>query len=254
MTTRPPLHFTQLKEIDKSPAHYKHVEEYGVAVTAAMNLSSLVHGFTFGEPLDDFTVFQGARRGNPWKHFKEDNADKTIVTEAEWVRAQIISKILLNDPVTGPLLTEDGDREQMITWKVGDRECAGTPDLFTATGVLADLKVTPLASPRQFPWHVRKMLWHAQPVWYLDGLESCGKCVSDVYLVAVAPKPPHLPVAYHFSERTIELGRKTWRRLFDRLLGCEAEDFWPGYATEPVTLDLEESDFVLEIEGEEVTL
>jgi len=111
-----------------------------------------------------------------------------------------------------------------------------------------------MLNPLKFPWHARKMGWAIQAVWYLDGLEATGETVSDAYLIAVDPKPPHLCVAYYLTERTIELGRKSWRTLFEKLLVCEKSNEWPGYAQSFVPLDLDDEEFELTIQGEAVEM
>jgi len=246
-----PVHWSQLRHMRESPATYLHHLTDPITATTAMRFGSLVHALVLGKAPRSFVVFDKPRRGNAWKDFKGSHDGLEIVTADEWERASNAADAVKTDAVCGPLLKQ-GVRESTIEWEVAGRTCAGTPDL--NGGILVDLKVTPMLNPLKFPWHARKMGWAIQAVWYLDGLEATGETVSDAYLIAVDPKPPHLCVAYYLTERTIELGRKSWRTLFEKLLVCEKSNEWPGYAQSFVPLDLDDEEFELTIQGEAVEM
>jgi len=235
-----PLHWSQLKEMAESPAHYRYRLDHPIEPTPVMKFGSLVHAMVLNKAPRSFVVYEG-KRGNSklYTKFKADHAGLEIVTADEWERASNCADAVKADPVCGPLL-KSGLREQQIEWVVDSRQCSGTPDV--SGTLLVDLKVTAMA-PRRFPWHCRKMLWHAQLAWYMNGLDlQETPPVSNVYIITVPPKPPHIPVAYYLTERTLETGATIWRSLFDKLMQCEKDDQWPGYAQDVVALDLDEID------------
>jgi hypothetical protein len=60
------IHFSRLKLMALSPAHFKAAEELNEE-TPARRMGSLVHALVLG---GDLIVFDGARTGNAWKSFK----------------------------------------------------------------------------------------------------------------------------------------------------------------------------------------
>ncbi len=247
-----PLHWSHLRHFAESPAHYRYYLDHPVVATPAMKFGSLVHKLVLGVAPQSFVVYDGHRRGNAWKEFKEQHEGVEIVTAAEWRRASECADAIKSDPVTGPLV-RDGLREHRMEWSVAGRPCAGTPDLNGRD--VNDLKISAVVSPDRFKWHCRRMLWHAQLAWYADGVHSAqGQPPEKCHIIVCAPKPPFVPVAYRLSEETLRQGHETWLSLFHGLRTCEESDQWPGYAQEPVELDLDASELDLIIDGEEVTL
>lgn len=245
------LHWSDLKYMADCPAVYKYRRDNGVAVTAAMRFGSLVHLIVLGKSIKDFAVYEGDRRGKAWTDFKEAHPDVEIYTQDEWDRAEECAKAVLADPICGTLV-RSGIKEHQIEWDLGGRACAGTPDI--NGDILLDLKVTPMAAPHRIEWHARKMLWHAQLAWYKHGIEKKGVVIENVYLLAVTPKPPYLPVAYRLSQDTLDYGMNQWWALFERLRMCEVSNEWPGYAQAILPLDIQERELSLIIDGEDFEL
>lgn len=246
--TLKPLHWSGLRHIAKSPAHYRYYLDHGVTVTAAMRFGSLVHAMVLGATRA-FVVYPEARRGNVWKDFQAAHEGVEIVTAEEWQRASDCAFAVKANPNAAVLLKSL--RERKLAWTFAGRECAGTVDL--CGDVLSDLKVTD-ADPARFPWHALRMGWPAQLTWYEQGvIESGGARPSALSLIAVEPKPPHVVQVYDLTERAAELGRRHWRLLFERLRVCEETDTWPGYCEGIMPLDAPEQ-CELTIDGEEVTL
>lgn len=246
-----PLRWSNLRHMAESPAHYQYHLTHPIEPTPAMKFGSLVHALVLGVAPNSFVVYDGQRRGNAWTEFKEAHSGVEIVTADEWARASDCADAVKSDPVCGKLI-RSGLKEHRLTWSMSGRDCAGTPDI--NGNVLVDLKVTPMTNPNRLPWHARKMLWHGQLAWYLNGATIIGEAVKDVYLIAVTPKPPHICVAYGLTPDTLELGHKQWRLLFERLQVCEASDQWPGYSQDVIPLDMDDDELSLVIEGEEVEI
>ena len=247
-----PLRWSDLRYISESPAHYLHNLDNPMVPTAAMRLGSLVHALVLGVAPNSFIVYEGQRRGNAWKEFKEEHSQVEIVTSDEWERACRCADAVKADPICGPLL-QSGLKEHRLEWEVAGRKCAGTPDL--NGDILVDLKVTQMANPTRLPWHARKMMWHGQVAWYSDAVETLGGTMDGHYLLAVTPKAPHLCVAYQLTDETLELGRRLWHSLFERLRTCEESNQYPGYAQDVIPLDIQDDeDLTLTIGGEEVDL
>jgi len=67
--TFPPdeLHFSQLKRMGRSPAHFRAGILHPSASTPAQSFGSLVHVLVLG---GEFVLFEGKRAGSPWAAFK----------------------------------------------------------------------------------------------------------------------------------------------------------------------------------------
>jgi hypothetical protein len=235
----------------RSPAHYREALLHGVVETAAMRLGSLVHFLVLGGHRR-FVRYDGQRRGKEWAAFEAEHAgpDVTILTATEWDPAEPMAEAVRNDPIAAPLLS--GLAEGTVRWKLSGRDCRGSPDIFGRVQV--DLKTTPDASPGWFTRHAMKLGYCAQAAWYADGCEAAGLAKRErVSIIAVEKKPPYAPTVFDLSERALDLGRRTYRLLFERLLACEASDQWPAYAQGPLLLDPPE-DLTLQIEGEEIAV
>lgn len=63
----PELHFSDLKRMARSPAHFRAGILEPRASTPAQNFGAMVHAIVLG---GDLIVFDGARSGNPWAAFK----------------------------------------------------------------------------------------------------------------------------------------------------------------------------------------
>lgn len=243
----PELHFTQLKMMAKSPAHYRAYLDEGFEATAAMNRGTLVHAILLG---GDYVVYPKERRGNEWKAFAEENASKLIVTQKEYDVAARAAEAVLEDRVAAPLLKGDHERE----WKAAmyGRPCAGRIDV-SGMGFTVDLKTTTDAEPHRFKNQALRMGYHAQLAWYADARRALGELPGDLWIIGVEMKAPFAVTVLRVTERCAEEGRKALRLWIERLHECEQSNEWPGYVQSAVDLDIVE-DSGLIIDGESVSL
>jgi hypothetical protein len=100
--TRPPVSFSALKRIAQSPAHYL-AGLHGTYDSPAMRLGRLVHQMVLGGPPP--LVWEGERRGNAWKSFRELHGAADIVTSSEVELATRIADAVASCPVARPYLT-----------------------------------------------------------------------------------------------------------------------------------------------------
>lgn len=251
-----PVHFSTLKHFGRSPAHYLSALALGVTETKAMRVGTLVHAETFEQ--DGPLVYEGERRGNAWKAFKEENPGVEIVTRAEADRAREITdalrlSVLAHHTASGLL---SGRIEQTIEWPLLGRACQGTPDVVGTDSdglFLTDLKTTADAHPAHFQRFALKMGYHAQLAWYMDGVRLAG--LGDPrrgFIVAVEQKPPYVVTCFELTAEALEMGRRQYRLWMEQLLVCEASGIWPGYCQSIVPLDAPDEETELLIDGETV--
>lgn len=123
--------------------------------------------------------------------------------------------------------------QQTLVWRdmETDLVCKGRPDacaLDDAGSILMDLKVTREACQNVYP---RKCvsLWHPQQLaWYAAGYEEHGVHVTERWILAVHPEPPHEVTAYRMSD---DLNAWADRVVYERhqtYAHCVAQDWWPA--------------------------
>jgi hypothetical protein len=248
-----PVHFSLLKSMSSSPMHYKHAVENDRAETLALRLGRAVDALLFGTC--GVVGFDGARRGPEWKAFAEANAGAICLNKTELAQVRGMAATLEANDEAMRLLAA-GERQRTLKWKIGGRQCEGTPDVFTKDN-LVELKTCRSSHPMRFVWDGRRMAYHAQLAWYREALLQCGLASpAFTYIVAVESKAPHPVTVFELTDRALDEGNRTWRLWFERLRASEESDAWPPYAESIVPFDVpeEESGFSLRIGGEEVEI
>lgn len=263
------VHFSDLKQIAKSPAHYKWRCEHPMQPTRDMLIGSAVNARVLGRsPRKPLLVWRNSpsRAGNAYKAYKASNPHADILTGTEWNESEPIADAVLSDPVAAEILGRplhkagtiprdpDGSvsYEVPLTWTDNGIPCATTGIDIVGPGYLADLKVVHNAEPEYLQRHALRMGWHAQLVWYRGGLlaqeseypgsasilEALDKL--QLHLLCVESSPPHCVTVLTLSPEVIEAGEKCVRAWMERLKVCADSDSWPGYVQSPVVWALPE--------------
>ena len=77
------VHFSELKQMARSPAHYAHACEHAKDPSRAMTVGAVGDAIVFGTP-DRIAIYPGpTRRGKEWDAFKALNPGKTIAIQSE---------------------------------------------------------------------------------------------------------------------------------------------------------------------------
>jgi len=238
------LHFSTLKHMARSPAHYREACLTPFEATAAMRLGTLVHKIVLG---GDYIIFPGERRGKDWDEFRYQNQTKDIFTYSELVRAKSAALAVANDPVAAKWLV--GKHEQSMTWHTLGYPCKGTLDVL-GEDFVCDLKTTSNTEPTVLTHHARKLWYHAQLAWYLGGARANGHQVRKAALVCVEMEAPHPVTVVRVQPRSLRQGLDVIRSWIERLDACVATNTWPGYVDSEIDLDVEETRLL--IDGEEL--
>src|SRR3990167_1343068 len=245
-----PVHFSDLKAMALSPLHYAYNVEHKRAETKALRLGNAVDALCFGTC--GVVGFDGQRRGKEWQAFAAANAGAICLNKTEYEQVAGMSDALQRHHEALDLLS--GERQKLLEWSINGRQCAGTPDAFTA-GRIAELKTCRSAHPDRFVWDARRLGYAAQISWYMEGLLQSGRPRPDTaFIVAVESIAPHPVTVFVLTDRALDQGNRTWRLWFELLRACEESDAWPAYAEQAVPFDVPEEDNSLSllIGGEEV--
>lgn len=240
------IHISRLRLMAKSAAHYAY--GYGETETYAMERGEAVHSLILNEGRRIVSWEKGRpRRGKDYAAFAAANPGALILTDSEGAKARAMAESVLRCPEAVRVL--QGQREKQRAWKIGGRDCAGTPDV-VGSSYVTELKTCPSSNPDRFTWHSLKLGYHAQLAWYLDGLVLSGVAgVENAYVVAVEAAAPYPVTVLCLTARALEQGRRLYRTWWERLQVCEEADEWPAYAQGVVALDVPDEEQELDFSG-----
>jgi exodeoxyribonuclease VIII len=229
------VNYSTLKELARSPLHYRYRVENQRSQTKAMFRGSAAHTAIL-EPIEfmrRYVVFDGKRRaGKAWEAFEQDNADKTILKEDEFNEA-----LAMRDAVRAcaPAMEylRRGKHEATLVWVDPETGvlCKGRPDFITDSNVIVDVKTTRNPEPFWFSRDVARLQYHVQCAFYADGLAALTGCDPAAAIIAVESAPPHDVAAYRAPDaEVLGPGRDAYRSMLQRLCECRREGRWPGIA------------------------
>lgn len=233
--------FSSLKHLLKSPAHYKAAKESPRESTDAMRLGRCVH-LAVLEPerfAREVTVWEGGRRfGKEWEAFKSaaESAGQEILTLDEQAECRRIA-----DAVRELSLFAGGMAEVTLTWshKVVEGfalKCKARLDY--VADCIFDLKLTRCSAPKAFCRQAYDLGIHIQAAMYQDAYAAVTGKRLPYFVVAVEREQPHVVTVFRVPESVIDAGRGEYDRLLATLALCRQRNEWPGYASEPVDLEL----------------
>jgi len=251
-----PLRFGHLSKFARSAAHYLEARSRDAAgieaPTAAMEKGSAFHAVLTGTR--EVVRYPGkVRSGKQWEAFQLEHADKLILTSSAYEQVMGMVEAVWSDPVAAQLLNAPGlVYEQTLRPELHGFACRATPDVRSADCII-ELKSSATTEPELFQRHAGRMLYHAQLAFYLQACAAAGIAVKrDAYIIAVEASAPHPVVVHQLTERALDMGERSIRLWVERLRGCIAADYYPGYTQSVVAWDIEE-DLELEYGDDDAT-
>ena len=235
-----PIHFSTLKKMALSPAHYRACEAEPFEATRAMRLGTIAHHIVLGpsnvKPLVRWR--DGERKGSAWKAFAEANDGAEIVTDTEWEEAEPMAAAVMANEHARRLI--EGSRTEVpMSWTSGGIPCATRGMDVVGPRHMADLKFTSCAEPAAFMRHATKLLYPQQMGFYQEGCEQNRIDVSGgIFLIAVESKVPYPVTVLRMTDPVLAHGRKSIALWIERLRSCLESDFWPGYTQAVLDFEL----------------
>jgi hypothetical protein len=242
-----PVRFSDLKQLARSPAHYRDAIENPRKPTAEMDLGAVAHRLLLGPRHGDpaLVIWHGGRRyGKTWDAFQAEHADQVIVTVKDHLAAARIAGAVRADETASAILL-GASVEMPHTWTESGVKCEtrGIDVYKPARGEpgfsIWELKTTTNVEPEKLKRHAMTMLWPAQLEWYRGGLEATGHgpC-REAGIIAVEVERPHVVTCLTLSPALLAWARKSLTLWIERLRVCVADDHWPGFAQREVDFDL----------------
>lgn len=233
------LNMSRLKEMKRSPLHYRHALTHP-KMSGALTLGTATHVAVL-EPERFLTEFanwdrktkggnSAPRNGQWWDAFLNANTGKTILTEDEWTHAHDIAAVVRADALAMQYLSA-GEPEVSFEWNIDGRPCKGRVDWLTqieGVPTIVGLKTTRDCRHFAFGSQAAKLGYHLQFSWYHDGYERIRNNKPKLVEIVVESAAPHAVAVYRIPDDIIEQGRDEYIQLLEQLANCEASDEWPG--------------------------
>lgn len=250
-TARQALNYSGLRELLKSPLHYRQYLDSPREETKALRVGSATHalalqgaeayaaGFAIAPDVDKRT--KDGREA--WAAFASENSGKTILTaeEGETVRAVALAArdAMVALGIVGIFA------EHMLTADYNGVPIKAAIDLVARDRdgnlVLVDLKTTEDASPRGFLNSVRSYRYNLQAHVYRTVYALAGAMEGPIpprFLFLAVEKESLATAWYEIGPGLAAYAIEDFERgvkLYDE---CRALDSWPGYSQDPQVLDI----------------
>jgi len=245
----PGCSITRLKELRRSPQHYRH-RLLHPKETAPLSLGRAAHCAVLEpERFDrDHAVWGrrtksgnlGPRNGKVWDAFKADNSGKSIITADEHAEVVAIQTAVRGNRDAMRYLAS-GDPEVTLQWYVLDHLCKGRVDwLTTVEGepILVGLKTSRDCRLYQFGSQAAHLGYHLQWAFYRDGYSTVTGKLPKVVEIVVESEAPHAVVVYVIPDEILQQGFEEYMALLEQLDECNRNKSWPGPAVGEQILSL----------------
>lgn len=235
------LNISRLKEIKRSPQHYRY-RLTNPHTTEAMTLGVATHVACL-EPErfeSDFAVWSrktesgkcAPRNGKAWDEFRAhaESCAYTVITADEAAEAKAIAAAVRTNADAMRYLAT-GDPEVTIEATMHGRPCRGRVDWLTTIDgnpYLVGLKTARDCRHFAFGNQAARLGYHIQWAWYLDLLRTVKDEDIGVVEIVVENTPPYAVAVYRIGPDIIEQGRDDYLALLTTLTDCESRDIWPG--------------------------
>lgn len=214
----------------KSIAHWRHKNYKDSPV---LDLGSAVHAMVL-EP-EKSLIVRGpeTRRGNEWKHAKEEaeSQGKLLLTEADFDQAQRMAEAIMMTPRAARMFNDkDCLKEQSIITK-----CKHTgltlkcrPDALLPEKAVIDIKTTQDASPRGFAKSVRGYGYDLQAWFYLY---ACAEFSPQTFgFVCVEKEPPYVVSMHVLDQEYLRWAKGQVLMTLDEIKRAQdSKDFSTGW-------------------------
>jgi hypothetical protein len=227
------LHFSELKEFSRSPAHYRYACEHPRSISREMTVGAVFDALVLGGRT--VALYPGkVRNGREWNAYQADHLHDVICIESEHREAMSMAKSVQRDQVAMSLL-EGGEKQRVLQWDWCGVPCAaglsgkrGGLDVLHEDDIV-DLKATHTANPDEWMRHAWRQHYHSQLSFYRTGAAAIGRIIKRAFLIGVESSPPHCVTCLEFSEGDLDAGEKQCRLWIEKYKACEEANAWPGY-------------------------
>ena len=249
---------SELKQIMKSPLHYKHWKENPQEDTPALLFGRACHKYVL-ETYDFYNEFAVApicdrrtKEGKEiWNKFVAESDGKDVITQEQFEQIDAMRNSAYATPFVSKLLS--GDKE-LSFW--GKDEETGLitkcrPDClteFNGENILIDYKTCSDAENMKFCRDSIKFGYDLQLAYYRDILrQNTGKDYM-VVIIAQEKNPPYATNVFQLSENYLSNGELLYKEMLKVYKNCLDTDNWYGYMRNGISILGEPDDEDMEME------
>lgn len=228
----PAVNWSTLKEMARSPLHYRYRLSEARDDTPRMSMGRAVHTSVL-EPdrfALEYAVWGGPRRaGKDYEAFAASNPGRTILRLEEYERCLAMRDAVRRNRDARKLLRR-GKPEVVLRWVDHETRlrCKARLDWLGGDGALTDLKTTADIDGRAFGRLAGRMLYHGQLAFYRAGLDALGIADAPVRIIAVEADPPHDVGVFRLPDEVLDAGRDLVDDLLRKLRRQRRSRRWPG--------------------------
>jgi hypothetical protein len=232
-----------IKQMLRSPAHYRQWKDTPAPPTPAMQFGTAVHTLVF-EPqrvaeciavMPEDAPERRSTADKAWHAaFARNAAGKVILSAEDFNRAQRAAEAVRSS--LGWSLIGNGHVETALLWHDADNDvlCKAKPDYFASNGsICVDLKTTTDASREAFMRAVWNFRYDIQAAFYMQGLHVALGVLPHSFVWPVVETVEPFGVAwYRMGHSELEIARADIALALDVYGVCTRSNEWPGYSRE----------------------
>ena len=259
--TNTPLSASELKYLDRSPAHLKEHRDNPVS-SQAMVLGTAIHTAVLQPEsfykryavMDDEEICEkiGGIKPRATKEYRSylidfyaENEGKIIISKDDCTICCDIFEILRSHKITRRLLDAQGDVEKRINWNHTGINMTGQPDkvIYPCTdylnGMIIDLKTSSRDSRhRAFQSDIWNFKYHLQAAAYTEAVKETQGHEMPFVFIAVESERPYGVGVYCLEQNDIDYALTEIDRLIKLYAECMNNNDWHGYKQELCNIEL----------------
>lgn len=228
-----------LKNIDRSPAHYRMMLEAPSESTEAQQLGTYLHALVL-EPdtASKFIVVpdfghQGKKENKlakeNWYASLPPNAQLASAKQKE--SAEAMKEAIMRHEAARKILDAVSDTEVTILFNRENVECKARLDAIAPSlRAVVDIKTTQDASPLEYFRSVYKWSYHTQGEFYLEAINIAQDAVEYAQFIHIAVESTFKQVAvYAFPPELLSYAERINTQRLERVYNCTLTNYWPSY-------------------------
>ena len=239
----PGVSITRLKELGRSPQHYRY-RLANPKETTPLSLGRAAHCAVL-EPerfARDHAIWErrteagvmAPRQGKHWDAFRLAHEGRAIISADEMDKVRALQLAVRSNPDAMRYL-ELGDPEVTLQWEIRGFQGKGRVDWLTTcrdTGrpVLVGLKTARDCRHYPFGSQAARLGYHLQWAYYYDAFKLITGREPLVKEIVVENEGPHAVSVFNIPDDILQQGCDEYLALLDRLDECERNKTWPGPA------------------------
>jgi len=232
-----------VKQMLRSPAHYRQWKDTPTIPSPAMQFGSAVHCMVL-EPhkveqviavMPDDAPDKRSNSGKAWHaEFALNCAGKVVLSAEDNARAERTARAIIESP--GFRIIGAGNFETSLLWRDPHSNvlCKARPDFFASDGAICvDLKTCTDASREAFKRQLWNLRYDIQAAFYLEGMfAGLGVLPHSFVWAVVETELPHGVAWYRIGHGALEIARADITNAMFAYAECVASDRWPSYAAD----------------------